>query len=693
MSSKGMYVTEFPLKTPYKWSKGFSTIYNNKLHYFGGIINDPKSYFVDVSSLDLSLMNIKESGGIAIVKDDSIEWTTEKTNILPFSFGYMYNRSILAETQVSTSINNLVYILNARSNAFPFGNHLVIFDLDTLQYKSNNTYSSNSYQLLTGTCVTNNISHIFGIGGIDPNQLFFSIQIYNILNNIWTLGDILNDEREGAGCAYLKTYPYIYIFGGESNETYFINSIEKYDTTIDECMYAGTLIHRRYYTKCIANDYDNKIYCIGGKGDESITNYDRGLNSIEQYDPLTEMSTIVGSLTDKKWDFMVNIYYHNDFAMLFVFGGTWIHYLSGEAHPHYFDSIEYSFFKNNTYKHSNDTRLIQWGLQNIFCFPLYWYPAFVLFSSVLFFLIILLLNCFKQTDINSEKSTKLIQKRKDSAVQAIVSSSSLPVDIANIIVSDYLYGIENNNLFIQLLNKKLSIKRNITAQFLLYYNIIGVILYLTTFGIIIYVHKDFKQQQNISYKECIARSLNKANCDKYTQWQSYQEWIMSILIMHPMIIPINYIHTLYIFMVSEAVTNQTKRMLTIMIIPYLLIVFSCIIPGFFTMLIPAAVIYLPSLIMFALVVNLCCFWIYFVKDNLFNALKDNPSIHIHAWLIFSCVFYMIIVIICAQMWCFFDGNDWFECFKWGLMSGYCPNITINWYDWKGVTLFLTWILF
>ena len=140
---------------------------------------------------------------------------------------WLSNNSIIEgwTSSASTSINGLAYITDSH-----YGNILeyryaysgmLIYDVSNNKYISPNLYEYSLIYLLQEGCVINNKTHLFVLGGYymsgpnwDHRTESKYMQIYDTINDYWSLGKDLNEERKLCGCSFDRDDNFIYVFGG-----------------------------------------------------------------------------------------------------------------------------------------------------------------------------------------------------------------------------------------------------------------------------------------------------------------------------------------------------------------------------------------------------------------------------------------------------------------------------------------------
>ena len=337
---------------------------------------------------------------------------------------------------------------------------------------------------------------------------------------------------------------------------------------------------------------------------------------------------------------------------------------------------------------------LSWPFQDVFCFPLYYYPASLLVGWMIFYIILKILSCFQTVTQESAKTNKFVEQQKQQTIQHLNNLTPLPIDIVNVIVNQYLFDEKDKKTFWKMLNKKLEFRSKITLAFMAIYAIIGVLLYILCFFIIILQHIEWREQ----------------NKDDLSSWESFQGWLVSILLVHPFWKIVNWTtsiwtiydgHDIRIFAVHTWVDHSwrlKKWLFYVYGIPYGLIFVSYIIPAIFPIILPALVVFFPILLCYCVLFCGVAWLLHClsIHDKLYEG-KDYSNQELFELLLFGSLstisFYVVMGIVIPSIWCFYDGGDWFECFVYGATSGYCPHITIDFTNWKSVVLLITWVAF
>ena len=342
---------------------------------------------------------------------------------------------------------------------------------------------------------------------------------------------------------------------------------------------------------------------------------------------------------------------------------------------------------------------LTWPLQNTFCFPLYYYPVFITVGWIIFYTILRILSCFQTVRKDSKKSKKFLAKQKEQTIQHLSNLTPLPIDIVNVIVNHFLFDEDDKNIFWKMLNNKLQFKSKIVLKFMLIYAICGVLLYTLCFIIIIIEFIQWRQQ----------------NIDTLSSWQLFQGWLVSILFVHPFWKMINWTTSIFtifdgynIESFASAIKIESWFFYCFVGIPYTLILVGYMIPAFFTMILPAMIlfIFVPCcyccyLFAFALLQDHPIFEKLFEDTLEKRPNEDYTSVWQREEMLLMCFyggvgivgFYVAMCIIVPAVWHMYNQKGWLDGFVYGISSGYCPEFVVDFSDWKSVVLFVTWIGF
>ena len=168
-----------------------------------------------------------------------------------------------------TVIDSLVYIPGPQRA----DGNMSIYNMRT---KSRINASDYNYQMpyptSQGCVVSDGGSNIYVFGGYDSyadygsSHEFNFLQIYNIKNDTWTVGEPMEYSKRSASCSYDYINRKIYVIGGYSDGER-LSIIERYDIDNNEwTMLTQQLIYgRSSHTSVFVNDYHGPfIYVIGG---------------------------------------------------------------------------------------------------------------------------------------------------------------------------------------------------------------------------------------------------------------------------------------------------------------------------------------------------------------------------------------------------------------------------------------------
>ena len=348
-------------------------------------------------------------------------------------------------------------------------------------------------------------------------------------------------------------------------------------------------------------------------------------------------------------------------------------------------------------------------LHDIFCFPLYIFPLFIIIGWLIFYLILKILNCFNAVSEDSKQAKKAFEQQKQQTLQHLQNLTPLPIDIVNVIVNQYLFDNTDKLRIYFALNRKLEFKSKIILSFMLVYSIIGVALYVVCFGIIAYELHLYSQEST-----------------NHSSWKGFQAWIVTILVCHPFWKMVNWTTSIYTVIkglelkgIDDVRDVKDGIYWFYVLTPYAIIILGFAIPVFFTMFIPTLIVFIPLLVglfcvgwcfggIYAYLIQLNKDWSRCILDSLgsiLNRIVDKCIRKMGEWgfddyeeeiaglsLIYLAV-YILAVFMIPMIWCFYNGDSWVDSFLYGLTLGYCPNITIDITNWKSVIFFVTWSLF
>eukprot|EP01084_Bolivina_argentea_P241034 404748_1 len=184
------------------------------------------------------------------IETDATLWKTNDTGATIFA----------CSIQCSAQIEYLSYIIGAY-----FGANTVntIFNVSSGQFISTQSIEPMKHIANQG-CITTNNSHIFMIGGCQPDASCKSysnyIQIYDIYLNKWTDDIQINVSFWGQACSLIDNI--IYIFGGHSGS--WSKAIYKYNVLSKEWSFIGNLPNPLGFANAIYYSNDNNIYIHAG---------------------------------------------------------------------------------------------------------------------------------------------------------------------------------------------------------------------------------------------------------------------------------------------------------------------------------------------------------------------------------------------------------------------------------------------
>eukprot|EP01084_Bolivina_argentea_P217991 370013_1 len=318
-----------------------------------------------------------------------------------------------------------------------------------------------------------------------------------------------------------------------------------------------------------------------------------------------------------------------------------------------------------------------------FCFPIHFYPLFIIFSWIFFYAIFKIINIWTLYSEDSQQSQQFIEESQIKTITILTKYTPLPDVIAKIIVNDYLIDKHHNRKIWKYMNKQIQLKKGNLMNYIRIYSCIGVTFYCLCFIIIVIEYIEYIQHSN------------------HSTWEYYLIWIQCILYGHPFWKFINCTAALWALNSFDVVDpskgqpiygsnrehSETIQYFYIFISSaYILMIFGGIVPSLIVV-VPAVIIYCPIVCTVACVAGICtCLFQNWFEENNFQMVLP---------LFILCVTYMVTVIGSFSMICVYesgiDDGKWTTCLLDGLVSDYCPDYRFD-NSWKAWILLITWIL-
>ena len=135
---------------------------------------------------------------------------------------------------------------------------------------------------------------IYVVGGLNDDGMLTTMERFHMRSQKWKELPGLHEPRFSMGVAAWAGS--IFVFGGRSDRQ-SLKSMEVYHPKEDRWMFALAQLNdnRSEFGHVV---YENKIYCFGG----------RGVNSVECYDYLNEQWRIVGRVSDNTYSVNCLVY-------------------------------------------------------------------------------------------------------------------------------------------------------------------------------------------------------------------------------------------------------------------------------------------------------------------------------------------------------------------------------------------------
>eukprot|EP01083_Nonionella_stella_P035764 97532_1 len=327
-------------------------------------------------------------------------------------------------------------------------------------------------------------------------------------------------------------------------------------------------------------------------------------------------------------------------------------------------------------------RIEQWILVDGFCFPITFYPLFVVLSWLLLFAIFKGINTWVTYSEDIDWQIYLENSRIQT-LQIFAQHTIISEDIAKIIVNEYLMDKAHARSIWKYMNKQITLKNKTIMNCVRCYALTGSIFYVLCLVIII-----------INYIQYIQHSND-------TIWNLFLKWNMLILYAHPIWKFVNCTTSLWILDAFDRKTDrdiqpifgdadppsaELQLFYSLMSMSYLPMILSAL-PAIIVVAIPAYAVYCP----FACIVGgiYCC--IMHIKTRI--NVNEVHFLGIEMRLAVICGMYMVTVIISQSVICLYNGGKWFDCFGQGFKSEYCPELVFDETKWQTWTLLITWLFF
>lgn len=108
-------------------------------------------------------------------------------------------------------------------------------------------------------------------------------------------------------------------------------------------------------------------------------------------------------------------------------------------------------------------------LDNIFCFPVYFYFILVAGSWLFLYIVVKILNCLQSP--SNKQLEKYTNRMKAESIELLGQYTQLPLDLCNIIVNEYIYDQDQNSFWNRMMKGKLNTQHRCTQIFIASYAI------------------------------------------------------------------------------------------------------------------------------------------------------------------------------------------------------------------------------
>lgn len=254
---------------PTPLAKFVAGLYKNNIYLMGGVIDK----LGRTPNLNVYHLNLTRESTSNIIDIDS-ESLWKEFNEFPSGglccFDTVHKGSLTMYSQSSSYSENLLFIVPFVSDHSDKPTVLMIFDMQRQKFRSPSDYKYLLAEQLGDPCIISTSSYVYVIGGVyftPPNSVEWknTFQIYDIINDKWTISHPLNIARRGAACNILGSS--LYVFGGRGVDG-DLNSIEQYHLVKQEGwkMLNDISLRKydeelRYFCLCIFDTTNTYISC------------------------------------------------------------------------------------------------------------------------------------------------------------------------------------------------------------------------------------------------------------------------------------------------------------------------------------------------------------------------------------------------------------------------------------------------
>lgn len=323
------------------------------------------------------------------------------------------------------------------------------------------------------------------------------------------------------------------------------------------------------------------------------------------------------------------------------------------------------------------------ALQDIFCYPLYMYPAFMCFAMLSQILLVRIWDRLEKA-MNDSKNIKddakdplmviaIADSKKQQILHHFLYYTPLPETIANIIINEYYY---DSHIYRNDWQKKLSKRFKKFNISLLIFKAISVSIQWISMILIIWINIEW-----IIQTQC-------------TSWQGFESLILTILISHPSSKLFNIISLLLpeVKKYSNLIFYTSAILATLIFMVWACLFIIYVIPSFFYYM-PAWFIILIAMAIMGKLME--------YEENLQDTNKCIIFCVFCSIAITVGLYIMLIQYTTSAMSCVYSNKvrgdkRWYLCLYDALQSPYCPDtaiMRIDWNDWRAIFLFVSWILF
>lgn len=355
--------------------------------------------------------------------------------------------------------------------------------------------------------------------------------------------------------------------------------------------------------------------------------------------------------------------------------------------------------------------MASYPLNDVFCFPIFYYPVFILISWLFFYIITKAIQIWVTYSQDSKEARQYIEESRIKTLDIFADVTPIPSAIAELIV-EYIIDDSHERKIWKYMNKEIKLKHKSIMNYIRIYALSGCFFYILCIVIII-----------LNFIEYSKNTTNSG-------WHQTLTWISLMLYGHPVWKFINCIASLWVLDSFDSNENHHDEKIyvngyavgrtqpvfgsnrdrqsgdvqcfySLMSIGYFIIICGVAIPSLIV-IIPALILYCPFVSGFGCI--LICFGVIIEKigqeSEYYQSLMKKGQIKLREMIlvfVLICLFYVVAVIISESMICIYiegaNNGRYIGCLGGAFKMDYCPEFVFDSSNWQAWILLLTWIFF